>query len=137
MPAMKCYSIGCPYSLIGYDVQKVMPYVQDGIISAIDEKKSRIYVTVPTFPGNNGGPLIVQNELTQQSRTGFTNGAMIYFGGIFSETISVSNGYQNNQNISVPSLYLGVVISSEVIQKFLNAAKAKKLMEKIKKKSQH
>src|SRR3984957_13513154 len=48
LPSMNCYTVGCPYGIAGFDVDKIIPCVLDGIISGIDTKKNRIYVTVPT-----------------------------------------------------------------------------------------
>lgn len=135
IPSMKCYSVGCPYSLAGFDMEKVNPCVLDGIVSGIDTKQLRVYVTVPTFPGNSGGPLFVWKDPIQPNGVNLGS-SVLYLGGIISEYILVGNGTtEKTSQMDLPPLHLGVVISSEAILDLLQNANAIDLKNRIKKTS--
>ena len=60
VPSMPCYTVGCPYEVMGFDPRSATPLVLDGIISGLNQDTGQIYTSVPTFPGNSGGPIIVR-----------------------------------------------------------------------------
>lgn len=131
LPSMICYSVGCPYNLMGFDMEKITPCVLDGIISGIDPKEGRVYVTVPTFPGNSGGPLFIWKQPIAPNGSLNLTTPVVYLGGIISQYAVVSNGSQPNHDNS-PSLHLGIVIPSEAIQRLLTSSASQILKEKVK-----
>lgn len=134
IPSMKCYSVGCPYSLAGFDVEKVNPCVLDGIISGVDMKSAHVYVTVPTFPGNSGGPLFIWKQPIQPNGDTNLGNAVVYLGGIISAYMLVGGAAEEANLMSLPSLHLGVVIPSESIYNLLHNASAMRLKAKVIKK---
>lgn len=58
LPSMPCLTAGQPYGLPGVDPTRPTPLILDGIIAGLDPAQRRIFVSVPTFPGNSGGPII-------------------------------------------------------------------------------
>lgn len=135
LPSMRCYSVGCPYSLSGFDIENMTTCVLDGIISGVDSKQHRVYVTVPTFPGNSGGPIFVWKEPIQANGGLEIGDPTVYLGGIITEYALI--GCETSQEMSelrLPSLHLGVVIPSEAILALLNETQAKELKNQIKKK---
>lgn len=125
IPSMTCYSVGCPYGLAGFDMNNITPCVLDGIVSGIDTIHNRIYVTVPTFPGNSGGPLFVWKEPIKPNGDAKFSEQILYFGGIISEYALVGNGISGeNYQSSPPSMHLGVVIPAESISNLLQSEQA-------------
>jgi hypothetical protein len=134
IPSMVCYSIGCPHSLVGFDIEKIIPCVQDGIISGIDSKQGRVYVTVPTFPGNSGGPLFVWKQPIQSNGNFSLGGSVVYLGGIITQYALVNGENKEKNPTPPPPLHLGIVIPTENIQNLLNSSKSQALKQKIKSK---
>lgn len=133
VPSMNCYTVGYPYNIAGFDVDGIISCVLKGIISAIDKRKNRIYVTVPTFPGNSGGPLFIsKRSIHDESPT--LDGNVVFLGGIIDQYILVGNAIEQNNHLSIPAMHLGVVIPSELIIKLLTSAQASILKEKISRK---
>lgn len=125
LPSMSCYSVGCPYNLAGFDMERVNPCVLDGIISGIDRQRGRIWVTVPTFPGNSGGPLFVWKQPIQANGDVNLGRTVAHLGGIISEYVLVGDGNSETDNrMCLPPLHLGVVIPTESIQALLNTEEA-------------
>lgn len=124
LPSMDCYSIGCPYTLTGFDIESNIHCVQKGIISGIDNKHGRIYVTVPTFPGNSGGPLLIWKQ-PMQTGGSLQLGPVVFLGGIISEYCLIHDDEE-----LAPPFHLGVVIPSEKIQALVESKKATQLKQK-------
>lgn len=119
-PTMSCYSISFPYSLANFDVENIVPFVQKGIISSINNKLERIYVTVPIFPGNSGGPIFVNKQPHSVQDIGF--------GGIISDLATIDNG--DAEKLSAVPQQVGIVIPSEHVQKLLHSEKACQLKQR-------
>src|SRR5690348_9048314 len=112
---MTCYSVGYPYSHVGFDNERVNPCVLDGIISGIDDQKKRIYVTVPTFPGNSGGPLFIWKPPISTNGSVNLGEQIVYLGGIISNYILISSEQNQSSEVLLPPVHLGEVISSDAI----------------------
>ncbi len=136
LQSMICYTVGCPYGMAGFDIDRNNQYVLDGIISFVERKKNRIYVTVPTFPGNSGGPLFVWKQPIQPDGSLTVGSKVVFLGGIISKYVLISNGSeQDNPCPALPPMHLGEVIPSELIKNLLTSQKSFALKEKVKGKS--
>lgn len=131
LPSMVCYSIGCPYSLAGFDIEKVNPFVLNGIISNLDKQAKKIYVTVPTFPGNSGGPLFVWNSPIKPNGDVSLGNPVVYLGGIITGYVLVASSTSPISQAACPPLHLGVVVPSEIIHDLLHNVEAKNLKNKM------
>lgn len=134
LPTMSCYSVGCPYSLAGFDIEKVNPFVLGGIISNLDRQAKKVYVTVPTFPGNSGGPLFVWKQPIKANGDVVLGNPVVYLGGVIIQYVVVASMTPPpTSQQACPPLHLGVVVPSEFIHDLLHNADAKKLKNKMQK----
>ena len=134
LPAMNCYSVSYPYFLAELDAEKVNPCVLGGIISRIDES-SKIYVTTPIFPDNYGSPLFIWKSPFNSNNSIVLGNPAIYFGGIMTETILAQANDDKSSTPPFQSINLGVISSSELIQKLLSSSKALSQKKRLKEKN--
>jgi hypothetical protein len=128
LPAMPCFTIGCPYGLHGVDKQRSTPLVLDGVVSGMDHERKRIYTSAPTFPGNSGGPLIVFRS--PFTNPGFMIGPpVIYLAGIMLETRLI---FSQDPKKPMPPLHLGFAVSTDAIISLLDSEAAKAIITRLK-----
>lgn len=132
LPAMNCYSVSYPYFLAELNAEKVNPCVLGGIVSRIDES-SKIYVTTPIFPDNCGSPLFIWKSPFNSSNSIVLGNPSIYFGGIMTKTILTQTN--DDKNSTPQPINLGVMSSSELIQKLLSSSVALSQKKKLKEKN--
>lgn len=125
LTAMNCFSIGYPYELAEQDTKNIAPFVLEGIISKIEEKRSIVYVTTPIFLENYGSPLFLWKSPFNSSHSIVLGNPSIYFGGIMTDTIIVENSTKKA---------LGIMSPSEVVKNLLFSAQALSQKEKLNKK---
>lgn len=112
VPSMQCYTVGCPYGVRGFDPQRSTPLVLDGVIAGVDASSGTLYTSVPTFPGNSGGPIIVKREPFNPAGGIVVGQPTVLLAGIILQAQLVSS--ENTKAPGVfPPLHLGIGISIE------------------------
>lgn len=130
VPSMACYTVGCPYGARGFDPQRATPLVLDGIISGLDPESGSIYTSVPTFPGNSGGPIIVRRDPFNPSG-GLTVGApVLLLAGIMLQVWLVPSPDPSGPS-SIPPLHLGVGITIEAALNLIRSPSARRDRERV------
>ena len=113
IPSMPCYTVGCPYGVRGFDPQRTTPLVLDGIVSGVDTETGYIYTSVPTFPGNSGGPIIVRRDPFNPAGGAVIGRPILFLAGILLQARLVSSPSDPSAAVSMPPLHLGVGVSIE------------------------
>lgn len=120
LPSMQCYTVGCPYGVRGFDPQRATPLVLNGIISGIDSISSTIYTSVPTFPGNSGGPIIVRRDPFNPAGGLVVGQSVLLLAGVILQATIVSDPRQSSPD-SLPPLHLGLGVSIEAVLKLIES----------------
>lgn len=129
-PSMSCYTVGCPYGIRGFEHENPTPLVLDGIVAGVDSRKGIIYTSAPTFPGNSGGPLVVEEKPYDPSGKNMVIGRpTLLLGGIVIKWCLVSE--EESDLNKLPPLHLGLVTPSDRILKLLGSEKAKSIIKKL------
>jgi hypothetical protein len=127
VPSMPCFTIGCPYSLTGFDANRATPLVLDGVISGVDPANNRIYTSARTFPGNSGGPLIaIRTPFTPEGN--IMGGQMVLLAGIMLESVLVPSPVPGDR---MPPLHLGKAVPTDAILALLDSTEAKSIVSRV------
>lgn len=129
--SMTAYTMGCPYGLRGFDPTSTDPLVQQGIIAGVNHQENIIYTTTPTFPGNSGGPLFVEQKPYNASGGMVVGKPTIYCGGIITEYGLVKSPNQKDSQRGLPCLHFGIAKPTEKIFELLRSEKAQRLKDKL------
>jgi S1-C subfamily serine protease len=130
IPSMPCYSIGCPYGLRGVDSQSSIPIVLDGVVAGVERAAKRIFTSIPTFPGNSGGPLIVIRSPFNPGGTIIAGQPTVLFAGIMLQSAVM---HAPVATAETPSLHLGVAVPADLVLNLLNSDEARKVADVISK----
>ncbi|MBN1959407.1 MAG: hypothetical protein JW841_00550 [Deltaproteobacteria bacterium] len=136
LPSMPCLTAGQPYGLPGVDRTKPTPLILDGVIAGIDAENGRVFVSVPTFPGNSGGPIIAY-RMPWSTGGGMNVGRQIVFlAGVITRTILLKNEQDDKNHRSdknfMPPLHLGMGATVDNIKKLLTSDNALQILQTIK-----
>lgn len=112
VPSMQCYTVGCPYGVRGFDPQRSTPLVLDGVIAGVDPNSGTVYTSVPTFPGNSGGPIIVRREPFNPAGGMVVGRPTILLAGIILQAQLVASEPAEAARV-LPPLHLGMGVSIE------------------------
>ncbi len=126
LPSMPCLTAGQPYGLPGVDPTKPTPLILDGIIAGLEPAQRRVFVSVPTFPGNSGGPIIAYR--TPWNTAGGMNVGIptVFLAGIITQTIVLSGNQADKSPI--PPLHLGSGASIDAVKQLLMGEGAKRML---------
>lgn len=119
LPSMSCLTGGQPYGLPGVDPDKPTPLILDGVIAGVDLARSRVFVSVPTFPGSSGGPIIAYRTPWDPSGSMVVGSPTVFLAGIVTETIVVPNNQPDQPH--VPPLHLGCGATTNSVKKLLTS----------------
>jgi hypothetical protein len=128
VPSMPCFALGCPYGLRGVNPQRATPLVLDGVISGIDPTSRRIFTSVPAFPGNSGGPLIVVRSPFDPGGSLAVGRRTVLFAGVMLQSALISPGVPAFQT---PPLHLGVAVPADAVFELLDSAPAQAVVDRI------
>lgn len=134
--SMTAYTMGCPYGLRGFDPTSTDPLVQQGIIAGVNRQENIIYTTTPTFPGNSGGPLLVEQKPYNASGGMGLGKPTIYCGGIITEYGLIKSAVQKGAPEGLPNFHFGIARPTDKIIELLKSDDAKKLTNKLSSKSE-
>ena len=130
VPSMPCFTVGCPYGVTGFDPQRATPLVLDGIISGLNPDSGQIYTSVPTFPGNSGGPIIVRRDPFDPGG-GLTVGRpVLLLAGIIRQ-FGLVPPLDSSGEVSLPPLHLGVGASIEAAIALVRSPSAREERERV------
>lgn len=130
IPSMPCYTVGCPYGVTGFDPQRATPLVLDGIVSGLDPESGYIYTSVPTFPGNSGGPIIVRRDPFNPAGGALIGRPILFLAGILLQARLVSSSADPSTALSLPPLHLGVGVSIEAALALIKSSSAQQDRER-------
>lgn len=130
VPSMACYTVGCPYGVRGFDPQRSTPLVLDGVISGLDSDSGSIYTSVPTFPGNSGGPIIVRRDPFEPGGSLTVGRPVVLLAGIMLQVRLVSP-QDPSSAVSLPPLHLGVGVSIETAIDLIRSPSAQEDRERV------
>lgn len=117
--SMHCYTGGCPLGLPGMDAQRAVPLLLDGIVSGYDSVARRLYLSTPTFPGNSGGPILVERPLHNPGG-GITMGRpTVLLAGVVIQTATI-RGPADGGAAPELVLKLGVGVPIDVVTSMLD-----------------
>jgi hypothetical protein len=122
IPSMSCYTVGCPYGLLGASPKHGHPYVLGGLVSGVAPDVDRVVISAPTFPGNSGGPILVLNPPYRPNGTLVGGPPTILFAGTVLELEVV--GGKTPTGESIPPLHVGIGTTIEPILRLLASEKA-------------
>ncbi|MFC1981442.1 hypothetical protein ACFLVN_04275 [Chloroflexota bacterium] len=127
---MQCYIVGCPYGVRGFDPQRATPLVVDGIVAGLDPSSSTIYTSVPTFPGNSSGPIIVRRDPFNPAGGLVVGQPVLLLAGIILQASVVSVlGVLGSSPL--PPLHLGIGVSIEAALQLAKSEAVLKEREKV------
>jgi hypothetical protein len=129
VPAMACFTVGCPYGVPGVNPQKATPLVLDGVISGVDLGNRKVYTSAPTFPGNSGGPLVAVRTPFDPGAPRSSIGSMVLFAGIMLETRLL---HHPDPASRIPPLHLGVAAPVDAVLSLLDSEQAQSITERLK-----
>lgn len=122
--SMPCLTAGMPYGLPGVAPDKPTPLVLDGVIAGVDAASDRLFISVPTFPGNSGGPVIVC-RVPWNPAGGMTVGnPVVLLAGIVIESVLVAS---NDPASAVPPLHLGCGVTMNAVKALLASEDARRM----------
>lgn len=131
VPSMPCFTVGCPYGVRGLDPQRATPLVLDGIISGLDPDTGEIYTSVPTFPGNSGGPIIVRRDPFNPAGGLVVGQPILLLAGIMLQLRLVPALPDPSAPVSLPPLHLGVGVSIEAALNLIRSDNARRDRERV------
>lgn len=129
LPSMPCLTGGQPYGLPGVDPDKPTPLILDGVIAGVDLARSRVFVSVPTFPGSSGGPIIAYRTPWDPSGSMVVGAPTVFLAGLVTETIVIPNNQPDQPH--VPPLHLGCGTTTNSVKKLLTSELAVKMLAAI------
>lgn len=121
IPSMQCYSIGCPNGIHAVSEVSPVPLVLDGTIVGVDRARRRIFCSVPTFPGNSGGPLIAVGSPFAPDGS-VSMGPTVFLAGVMTETVVIDSDPTSH---GVPTLHLGSAVAIDRLIELLNSDSAR------------
>lgn len=130
VPSMPCFTVGCPYGIRGFDPQRATPLVLDGIVSGLNPDTGQIYTSVPTFPGNSGGPIIVRRDPFNPAGGAIIGAPILFLAGIMLQASLVSSGIDPSTGASLPPLHLGVGVSIEAALALVQSPSAQEVRDR-------
>ncbi len=126
IPSMPCLTAGQPYGLPGVDPSKPTPLILDGVIAGVAPGQRRVYISVPTFPGNSGGPIIAYRT-PWNTTGGMTVGIpTVLLAGIVTQTVVIQNNQPDKGPI--PSLHLGFGSTIDAVKKLLMGDEIRRML---------
>lgn len=131
VPSMPCFTVGCPYGVRGFDPQRATPLVLDGIISGLDPGTGRIYTSVPTFPGNSGGPIIVRRDPFNPAGGLVVGQPILLLAGIMLQVMLVPPQPEPSASVQLPPLHLSVGVSIETALNLVHSPGAQRDRERV------
>jgi hypothetical protein len=129
-PSMPCVIAGQTYGLPGIDAVKPTPILLDGIIAGIDLPTQRVFLSVPMFPGNNGGPIIAYLAPLQAGDSTQLGVSAAFLAGIVTETLVIPR--QHTDVIAQTPMHLGSGASIDAVKNLLFGAEATRMLSLIK-----
>lgn len=118
LTSMACLTGGCPLGLPGLDPARAMPIVLDGIVAGVDRGSKRLFITAPTYPGNSGGPVFVEQPLHNAVGGIDAGRPTTLLAGIVLQSGKIeASGYSDR-------LSLGVAASIELVKELLESSEA-------------
>jgi Trypsin-like peptidase domain len=126
LPSTPCFTVGCPYGVLGLNPQRPTPLVLDGIISGVDPIRRKVFTSAPTFPGNSGGPLVASLPAFRVGKqpAGYRPG--LFIAGIMLETGLIPDPLGRN-----PPLHLGIAASADAVLEMLASKPAEAITDRI------
>lgn len=126
IPSMPCLTAGQPYGLPGVDPSKPTPLILDGVIAGVALDQRRVFISVPTFPGNSGGPIIAYR--TPWNTAGGMNVGIptVFLAGIVTQTVVIQNTQPDKSPI--PPLHLGFGSTIDAVKQLLMSDDAKRIL---------
>lgn len=129
IPSMRCLTAGQPYGLPGVDPNSPTPLILDGVIAGLDAAQRRVFVSVPTFPGNSGGPIIAFRT-PWNTGGGMTVGLpTVFLAGVVTRTVVIPNS-QPDKSV-IPPLHLGMGATIDAVKALLTSADAVRMLGEI------
>jgi hypothetical protein len=101
--------------------------ILDGIIAGLEPEQRRVFVSVPTFPGNSGGPIIAYRAPWNTAGGMKVGLPTVFLAGIVTQTIVVP-GNQPEKN-PIPPLHLGSGASFDAVKQLLTGEEAKRMLD--------
>jgi len=129
LPSMTCFTAGQPYGIPGVSPDKATPLILDGIIAGVDLPNKRLFISVPTFPGNSGGPIIVYRNPVNAAGGMTVGRPTLFLAGIVTETVMVPNNQPDKKHI--PALHLGAGATVDAIRELLTSLEAQEVTKAI------
>lgn len=126
LPSMPCLTAGQPYGIPGVVEGRATPIILSGVIAGMDPENRRIFISVPTFPGNSGGPIIVQPEPYTATGTLNVGRPTVLLAGVVTETVMVADDQPRPQRI--PALHLGAGASFDAIKALIQSTDAQRML---------
>jgi len=123
VPSMQSFTAGCPYGLRGFDSDSATPLVLNGTIAGIDVAGGKIFTSVPTFPGNSGGPLIAVRSPFSPSGGMVVGRPTVLFAGIMLQSATVTSPHPDH----LPPLHLGVAAPWDAVAALLDSTAANEI----------
>ncbi len=129
IPSMPCLTAGQPYGLPGVDMSKPTPLILDGVIAGIDPTHRLVFVSVPTFPGNSGGPIIAHRSPWTRGGAMHVGAPTVFLAGIVTQTVLVENNQP--QKAAIPSLHLGRGATMDAVKELLTGPSGARMLSAI------
>ncbi|MBI2917739.1 MAG: trypsin-like peptidase domain-containing protein [Chloroflexi bacterium] len=131
VPSMACFTVGCPYGVMGFDPERATPLVLDGIISGLDPRTGHIFTSTPTFPGNSGGPIIVRRDPFSPGGGLHVGSPVLLLAGIILRVVEVPSPPDPSSPVSLPPLRLGEGVSIETALDLVRSPSARGDRERV------
>jgi hypothetical protein len=135
IPSMPCLTAGQPYGIPGVSANKATPLILNGVIAGIDALSHRIFISVPTFPGNSGGPIIAYRSPSNPHGGLQVGIPTVFLAGIVTETVIIPNNQPDKKGR--PPLHLGSGASFDAVKTLLTGERASQVVAAVKRLPQH
>lgn len=129
IPSMPCLTAGQPYGLPGVDPSTPTPLILDGVIAGLDPAHRLVFVSVPTFPGNSGGPIIAYRSPWTTGGAMHVGVPTVFLAGIVTKTVIVENNQP--QKSAVPSLHLGRGATVDAVKSLLTGPEGVRMLQAV------
>lgn len=127
LPSTQCYTVGCPYAVMGFDpLRAATPLVLDGIVAGVNEPELEVYITTPTFPGNSGGPVILVRPAYSPDGRSLVARKPLLFAGIVKAYRLVPRP-PSVPDPELPPLHLGVAVAADAVLQLIDSPGARSL----------
>jgi len=127
IPSMPCLTAGQPYGLPGVDPAKPTPLILDGVIAGIAADQRHVYISVPTFPGNSGGPIIAYRTPWNPAGGVNVGTPTVFLAGIVTQTVMLANT-QPDKGL-IPPLHLGRGATFDSVKLLLTGDEARRMLK--------